>query len=336
MRFSLRLNNDLPVREYVRLARAAEQAGFDQFWVSDDLFLRAAPVILAAVAAATERIQIGTCILNPYTLHVAEIAMLAATLDELSDGRFNLGIAAGAAQFLKWIGIAQERPVAYLAEAIRALRLLFQGERAALNGEFLRWTDEAYLRFMPVRRHIPIYVGALSPNMLRLVGELADGGLPLLFPPEHYVNILPYVQEGLAKSGRSLGALDLAACVWCSVGADRAAAEQALREKIAYYGHALSPLIWAALGVHASEFAPIEQAAMVEGNLKKAARLVTPPMLRIGILGDAQELIERLEGLVALGVRHLSLGPPLGADPYEAIELFGREVIPHFAPPRAD
>ncbi len=86
MRFSLRLNNDLPVREYVRLARAA-------------------PVILAAVAAATERIQIGTCILNPYTLHVAEIAMLAATLDELSDGRFNLGIAAGAAQFLKWRGV---------------------------------------------------------------------------------------------------------------------------------------------------------------------------------------------------------------------------------------
>ncbi len=105
MRFSLRLNNDLPVREYVRLARAAEQAGFDQFWVSDDLFLRAAPVILAAVAAATERIQIGTCILNPYTLHVAEIAMLAVTLDELSDGRFNLGIAAGAAQFLKWRGV---------------------------------------------------------------------------------------------------------------------------------------------------------------------------------------------------------------------------------------
>lgn len=65
MRFSLRLNNDLPIADSVRLARAAEAAGFDQFWVSHDLFLRSAPVILSAVATATERIAIGTCILNP-------------------------------------------------------------------------------------------------------------------------------------------------------------------------------------------------------------------------------------------------------------------------------
>ncbi len=330
LRFSLRLNNDLPVPEYVRLARAAEAAGFDQFWVSDDLFLRAASVILSAVAVATQRIQIGTCIVNPYTLHVAEMAMMAATLDELSGGRFNLGIAAGAAQFLKWVGIEQTRPITALREAIHALRLLFGGERAALDGQFLRWTDEAYLRFVPPRRHIPIYVGALSPNMLRLTGELADGGLPLLFPPEHYARILPYVQEGLAQGGRALESLDLAACVWCSISEDRASAEYALREKIAYYGHALSPLIWEALGVQAADFAAIEQAAMVEGDLKKAAALVTPPMLRIGILGGARDLIERLEGLVALGVRHLSLGPPLSDDPYTMIELVGREVIPHF------
>lgn len=330
LRFSLRLNNDLPVHEYVRLARAAEAAGFDQFWVSNDLFLRAASVILSAVAVATQRLQIGTCIVNPYTLHAAEMAMMAATLDELSGGRFNLGIAAGAAQFLKWVGIEQTRPIAALRETIHALRLLFRGERAALDGQFLRWTDEAYLRCVPPRRHIPIYVGALSPNMLRLTGELADGGLPLLFPPEHYANILPYVREGLAQGGRTLESLDLAACVWCSISEDRAAAEYALREKIAYYGHALSPLIWEALGVQAADFAPIEQAAMVEGDLKKAAALVTPPMLRIGILGGAHDLIERLEGLVALGVRHLSLGPPLSDDPYKMIELVGREVIPHF------
>ena len=88
MRFSLRLNNDLPVRDYVALARAAEAAGFDQFWVSHDLFLRSSAVILTAVAGATERIGIGTCILNPYTIHPAEIAMFAATLDEWSGGRF--------------------------------------------------------------------------------------------------------------------------------------------------------------------------------------------------------------------------------------------------------
>ena len=65
MKFSIRLNNDLPLADYVSLARAAEAAGFDQFWVSNDLFLRSAPVILAAVAQATQQIHIGTCILNP-------------------------------------------------------------------------------------------------------------------------------------------------------------------------------------------------------------------------------------------------------------------------------
>ena len=91
MKFSLRFNNDLPVRDYLKYAAAAEAAGFDQFWVSNDLFLRSAPVILSALAMTTERIEIGSCILNPYTMHPAEIAMFAATLDELSGGRFNLG-----------------------------------------------------------------------------------------------------------------------------------------------------------------------------------------------------------------------------------------------------
>ena len=94
MKFSIRLNNDLPVQEYVALARAAEQAGFDQLWVSDDLFLRGVWPILSACALATSRIGLGTCIVNPATMHPAEIAMQAASLDELSGGRLHLGLGA--------------------------------------------------------------------------------------------------------------------------------------------------------------------------------------------------------------------------------------------------
>ena len=111
MKFSLRLNNDLPLPDYIALAQAAETAGFDQIWVSNDLFLRSAPVILAAMAQATTRIEIGTGIMNPYTIHPAELAMLAATLDELSGNRFNLGLAAGAGEFFKWVGIEQTSPL---------------------------------------------------------------------------------------------------------------------------------------------------------------------------------------------------------------------------------
>ncbi|MBK8026827.1 MAG: LLM class flavin-dependent oxidoreductase [Chloroflexi bacterium] len=329
MKFSLRLNNDLPVASYVEMVQAAEAAGFDQFWVSHDLFLRSAPVILTACALATSRIEIGTCIVNPYTLNPAEIAMMAATLDEVSGGRFNLGISAGAGEFMKWIGLEQTKPVAAVRESIAAINRLLSGEAAATDGAFLHWNDQAYMRF-PARRRVPIYIGAMSPNMLRLIGEVADGGLPLLFPPEHYETVLPYIQQGAASSGRSVEEVDVAACVWCSVGDDRPAAEDALREKIAYYGHALSPLIWERLGLARTDFDGIEQAMMVERDTEKAKALVTPAMLNIGIVGTTRELIERLESLVALGVKHLSFGPPLGTVPLEAVRAIGRDVIPHF------
>jgi 5,10-methylenetetrahydromethanopterin reductase len=329
VKFSLRFNNDLPAADYVPLARAAEAAGFDQFWLSNDLFLRSAPVILSAIAAATERIEIGTCILNPYSVDPSEIAMMAATLDELSGGRFNLGFAAGAGEFLKWIGIPQEKPLTAVRESIDVMNRLTSGERAEMQGGFLHWTDEAYLRFQPKRR-VPIYIGAMSPNMLRLIGEIADGGLPLLFPPEHYETVLPYIQEGAAQANRNLDEIDIAACIWCSIGDDSSAAEYALREKIAYYGHALSPLIWDRLGLTREDFSEIEYGIMVERDTAKAARLVTPAMLKIGIVGTTHDLIARMEGLVALGVRHLSFGPPLGADPLAAIQAIGRDVIPHF------
>jgi len=322
VRFSIRLNNDLPVAEYVRLARVAEAAGFDQFWVSHDLFVRSAPVILAAVAQATKRIEFGTCIVNPYTLHPSEIAMFAATLDELSGGRFRLGIGAGAAEFLKWVEIPQERPLRDTRRAIEQIRAVLSGKPAP------GWQPEAYLRFPS--RQLQLYLAAMSPNMLRLAGEVADGVLPLLFPPEHYETVLPFIREGAERSGRALDEIDIAACIWCSISEDRETAETVLKDKIAYYGHALSPLIWQRLGLTQEDFRPIERALMVERDPERARSLVDERMLRIGVVGTPRDLIPRLEALVALGVRHLSFGPPLGPDPAAAIETLGREVIPHF------
>ena len=329
MKFSLRLNNDLPVRDYVRYAQAAEAAGFDQFWVSNDLFLRSAPVILTAVAIATERIEIGSCILNPFTIHPAEIAMFAVTLDELSGGRFNLGISSGAEDFMRWLGMEFRHPRTRVLEAIAAINKLTSNQNAAVAGLTLQWTEEAWLRFQS-RRRVPIYLGAMSPRMLEEIGAVADGGLPLLFPPEHYANVLPYVQRGLARSGRMLDDIDLAACIWCSVSTDRAAAEAMLADKIAYYGHAMSPLMLRQLGLTPADFEPIRHAWHIDGDQERARRLVTPQMLRIGIAGTTDVLLERLDGLAALGVRHFSFGPPLGPDILAAINAIGSDVVPRF------
>lgn len=326
MKFSLRFNNDLPARDYVTYAQAAEEAGFDQFWVSNDLFLRSAPVILSAIASATERIEIGTCILNPYTIHPAEIAMFAATLDELSGGRFNLGLSSGAEDFIGWLGLDFDLPRTRIVESIHAINKLTSNENAAAAGRVLRWTEEAWLRFES-RRRVPIYLGAMSPKMLEEIGASADGGLPLLFPPEHYENVLPIVERGLRRAGRTLDDIDLAACIWCSISDDQEAAEAALADKIAYYGHAMSPLILGQLGLRPGDFAAIRRAYHVDGDIDKARRMVTPQMLRIGVSGTAEGLIERLEGLKAMGARHISLGPPLGPDILGAIAALGRDVI---------
>lgn len=326
MRFSLRLNNDLAIDDYVAIGRAAERAGFDQLWISNDLFLRSAPVLLAGVARATERLELGTGVLNPHTIHPAELAMLAATMDELTGNRFNLGLAAGAADFLAWVAIDDPAPVATMRAAITAIRSWLAGGQAPPS-RFVRDPRAAYLRFAP-RRVTPIYLGAMGPGMLRLTGELADGALPLLFPPEHYFTVRSLIDEGRARRHATLGELDLAACIWVSLGDDAVAGRRALAEKIAYYGHALGPLILERLGLTREDFAPIERAVMIDRDLDRACALVDARMLQIGVAGDAEMLVARLRPLAAAGVRHLSFGPPLGPDPLRAVTLLGAEVLP--------
>ncbi len=99
-------------------------------------------MILSAVALATSTVEIRTCILNPYSINPAEIAMMAATLDELCGGRFNLGLSSGAADFLGWIGIETPQPRTAVSETIAVINALLSGEHAAYNGQFLNWTGK--------------------------------------------------------------------------------------------------------------------------------------------------------------------------------------------------
>jgi len=326
--FSIRLNNDHRIEEYVALARKAEAVGFDQFWISNDLFLKSAPILLSAVAGATTRIGIGTAILNPYTMNPAEIAMLAATLDELSGNRFHLGLAAGAREFINWVGIEHRAPLAAVRESVAAVRRLLRGE-VGIDASTLPWTRDAYLRFR-APRVTPIYIGAMGPKMLRLSGEIGDGALPLLLPPEHYFDVRPILEEGVKERDPALGALDFACCVWVSLSSDVDAARRALAEKVAYYGSALSPTILERLSLTREDFAIIERVVVKERDMDKACSLVDERMLRIGVVGGSKEVIRRLEPLAEAGARHLSFGPPLGPDPLNAVEILGREVLPYF------
>ena len=328
MKFSIRLNNDLTIAEYIQLAQKAESLGFEQFWISNDLFFRSAVAILSALSTRTSRIHLGTCILNPYTMNPAEIAMAAGTLDELSEGRFILGLSAGASSFLEWVGLKHDRPVAYLRECVETIQTLLNNESTTGGTNFLKWTEHSSLKFQ-VKHRVPVYLGGVGPNIQALAGEVADGLLPLLLPPESYYSARENALRGTKLRQSKNESFDLVGSIWVSASSNRSAARDKLSQKIAYYGQAMNPGLLKDLGLTNDDFRPITQALIVERDEKKAMALVTDAMLKVGVVGGSAEIISRLEPLVADGMDHVSFGPPLGPDLEEALDILG-EVLDHF------
>jgi 5,10-methylenetetrahydromethanopterin reductase len=294
VRFSVRVNNDLSAAELTRLAVAAEESGFDQLWVSNDLFLRSAP------------------------------AMIAATLQELSNGRFSLGIGAGSVEFLGWAGIDRPAPLATTAQSVSALRMLL-GHKDVDSSGLPSWFDEMSVLRFPLVAPVPVYVGAMGPKMLHLAGAVADGALPLLYPPEHFEVAKAQVLKGLSESGRDPASFDLPACFWVSVSPDSDAGRAALAEKLAYYGPSISTVLLAEAGLTPADFGP---AAELAQRGESAAALIDDRMLRLGIAGGTDDVVARCRILQALGAEHLSFGPPLGPDPATAVRLLGSLVLP--------
>lgn len=327
MRFGIRFNSDSgTIREVVRYAQLAEALGFDDFWYCQDLMKRDAWVVLTAVAAATSRIRVGTCIVNPFTASPAELAMGAASLQEFSEGRFVLGIGPGDPPYLDWVGLRQRRPATGLAEAVAILRRLLRGDEAAGGEVFTGWQPGARMRFPLPAQPIPIYIGGQGPRVLELMGELADGGLPILFPPETVDAVRERVAAGAARAGRDLAGFDLAACVWWSVARTRREAEDALRYLVAYYGPSLRAETLAPIGLAPADFDPV-RAAWQAGDMARAMGLLTPQMFRLAIYGDPAAMVERLRWLAARGVTQINIGPPLGPDPEAALRITGERVL---------
>ena len=325
--FSLSLNSEHgPTTEAVKLAVQAEKNGLDCVWYCQDLFQRDVWVFLTAAASYTEKIDLGTGIVTPYTVSPGELAMHAATLDEYSGGRMRLGISVGAIEFLKWAGIRVHHPISGMRESIDIIKRLLKGERVEHNGKvFKDWTNDAYMRFKPIREKIPIYLGAQSPRLLRLTGEIADGGLPLLFPPEYYPEVMKQIKIGADKVGRSLDQLDVVGCLWFSVSEDREAAKDALRHLVTFYGPHLAPEI----GLSTEDFDPIRK-AFAERDKEKAMSLMTDEMADLAIYGSPDDCIDRLDGLIKMGLKHIRFGPPLGPNPENTIRLIGEKIIPYF------
>jgi 5,10-methylenetetrahydromethanopterin reductase len=164
------------VRETVDLVALGEELGFDGVWLADQGFGPDPFVPLALAAEATSRIQLGVGITSPFTRLPLQIARCAATLDEVSQGRFRLGLGTGnVAHVLRPLGIDASHPAQRMADAVEIIRRLWAGETVSFSGVADRMTEARLDLETP--RSIPIYIGARRPRMLELAGRVADGVL---------------------------------------------------------------------------------------------------------------------------------------------------------------
>ncbi len=333
MRFGLRLIQWVgDPRRLVELAVLAERAGFDQVWFPHDPFMYQTWALTAAVAARTERITVASIGTNPYTTDPSEIAAYLATLDLLTNGRAAIGIGVHTDEMVGWTGHDASDRVERTRSAVELTRRLLRGEVAGgVSGPY-DWSDACYLRFDPLRPDPPIYVAAYGPGYLELSGEIGDGSLPMITPPESAGYMVEHILAGARQAGRDPGEVDIAGCAWLSVSETPSAAAEALRPMVAYFGPHLEEPALATIGLGPADMEPLKK-LVDAGDLRGAAARVTDEMLRLAIVGTPRDAIAGIERLAEAGITQVNLGGPLGPDPAEAIALVGREVIPHFRGP---
>jgi F420-dependent oxidoreductase-like protein len=232
----------MKAEDQLELVREAEDAGFDSVWVAEAYGSDAATV-MGWLAAQTSRIKIGSAIFQMPARSPAMTAMTAATLDQLSGGRMLLGIGTSGPQVAEgWHGQRFGRQLQRTREYVEIVRKALTRERLVYEGEqyTLPLPDgpgkALKLTIAPVQERIPIYIAAIGPKNTQLTGEIADGWLPIFFSPEHVDETRRVLEEGAARSGRSLdGSFDIAPGVNVCIDDDVDRARDQMRHFIALY-----------------------------------------------------------------------------------------------------
>jgi 5,10-methylenetetrahydromethanopterin reductase len=237
-RVALYLQDKHPIRDGMAYAQYAEEKGFEAIWQAESRLVRDAIVPMAAYAAVTERIKIGSGVINNWTRNIGLLAATFLTLDDLAPDRIICGIGAWWDPLAKNVGIDRRKPLLAMQETIEVMRRLLALENVTYDGEFHKVNgielDVVHGRREP--RNVPMMIGATGPKMMELTGAIADGAvLNYCVPPDYNHEALEQLEKGAKSAGRSLDEIDRPQLIVCSVHDDQQTALDGARELLTQY-----------------------------------------------------------------------------------------------------
>ncbi|HEY6419651.1 MAG TPA: LLM class F420-dependent oxidoreductase [Candidatus Binataceae bacterium] len=287
-------------RYFADLVRTADRAGYTDAW-SYESFSTDAFAPLAAAAMLTDRMRFGTAIVPVFSRSPALIAMSAVTTQNLTNGRFILGLGISTPNIMEnWMGVPFRKPVTQLRETVEALRAIFRGEKVTMAGKMIR--INGFKLDIPIEKPPPIYIGAQGAQMLRLAGEIGDGVIVNFITPETLPPMLDQTRDAMRAAGKEPASLDVACRIIVAVDEDEATIRSALRRSLtAYVTVPQYNKFFHEIG-YARE-AEIAIDAWNAGDRKKALASISEDMVeKIFVFGTPEQCRRRLDAYSRAGI----------------------------------
>jgi 5,10-methylenetetrahydromethanopterin reductase len=237
-RVALYLQDAHEISEGIELVKHAEEKGFEAVWQAESRLVRDAIVPMAAFAAHTTTLKVGSGVTNNWTRNIGLLAATFLTLDDLAQDRIICGIGAWWDPLASKVGIKRRKPLSAMRETVEVLRRLLNMENVTYNGEFHQVTDIQLdvVHGRKEARNVPIYIGATGMKMMELTGEVADGVvLNYLVHPDYNLRAMDALERGAKRAGKSIDDVDRPQLVICSVDHDRKKALDGARKMMTQY-----------------------------------------------------------------------------------------------------
>ena len=306
-RVALYLQDSHDLRDGLEIVKYAEKKGFDAVWQAESRLVRDAIVPMAAYAAVTEKIKVGSGVINNWTRNVGLLAATYLTLDDLAPDRIICGIGAWWDPLAKNVGIDRYKPLTAMREHVDVLRRLLNLERVTFHGEHIH-VDEIELDVVHGRReprNVPIMIGATGDKMMELTGEIADGVvLNYCVEPSYNLRAMELLDKGAKKAGRRVEDLDRPQLVVCSVDNDHDKAIEETASLLCQY-MAQQPHIAKASGVSDDVVAEIQSILgwpATHEQIEKAKHLVPKDLIyKITASGTPAEARSKVDEYIKTG-----------------------------------